>query len=545
MKRLTALLSAAVLLFLSGCSGISNIKSGLVEISGFDSGIPSFISADFNGDTLMLFAPESIDESEDYEADTEINFYLYLVNAKTARLTDKKLLTEFSAESVSGAEYTDDGNIMIYDEYNEKSFIYDSNLNFIEERDYTPDDINMLGSDNALVDDFFSKYDFAARYFSDYSQGALFNAFAFYDDNDNLYFTDEDFDDVIAGYDKTILTADYSDSRSTDFGIYDFGTNTCINTVSTPEYGENDIVTPTVGAINAQHAFVSVSVYSSDNETDSNKAYIWNYNSDAKNTSFDVDCLNNTDIDNKNSSIIDDLKNKYGINIFIDKYMDEFYIPTTVDEITQTEDGGLVMGAQPLRVYYILTQLQAFLTYFPDGFVSEMYTDYINSDNDHNGFDIYIVKEIKGDSAAFANGWDKNALITFATDEFNFDQLAHEFMHIIDFRIFDYYESIDSNFDEEWFSFVPDNFIYGDESNEYTEEDSQYFIDYYAMTSQYEDRAELFMRLFSDTDSDTSPDWYTGRMKDKTDFLCRAIKESYPSVQNADNIYWEKWIKES
>lgn len=372
----------------------------------------------------------------------------------------------------------------------------------------------------------------------------MINAFAFYDDNNNLYFTDTNMDDIVAGYDRKILSADYTNNSSISFSVYDFNNNICINTASTPVYGENNDVSasPVVCAVNDKCAFVSVFVYSNKYESETNMVYVWHYNSNAENTPFNVDRLNNDGIKNKNSLIADELKKEYGINICIDKKEDESYIPSAADEISQIDDSDLVLGAVPLKVYFILTQLQAFLTYFPDGFVTEMYTNYINSDNNHDGFDIYIVKEIKDDSAAFANGWGNIAIITFATDEFIFDHLAHEFMHIIEFRIFDYYESIGSSFDDEWNTFVPAGFSYYSDYNEYNDDTAEYFISAYAMTDQYEDRAELFMRLFSDAYYNTVPDWYTGKMKTKTDCLCKAIRNAYPSVKNMDNVYWEKHI---
>lgn len=124
-----------MVLFLNGCSGIdlavntmSEMKPGLIEISRMNDSNLTYISADFYGDNLMIFAADSI-------ADDEYSYYLYLVDYETAEVTDKKQLTEFSMESISGAEYTDDGSIIIYDEYNKKSAVYDSSLHFIEEMD--------------------------------------------------------------------------------------------------------------------------------------------------------------------------------------------------------------------------------------------------------------------------------------------------------------------------------------------------------------------------------------------------------------------------
>jgi hypothetical protein len=179
----------------------------------------------------------------------------------------------------------------------------------------------------------------------------------------------------------------------------------------------------------------------------------------------------------------------------------------------------------------------------PDNFTYEMFGDYINSENASKGFDINIIKNIKGNSAAFAFT-DESLHIFFATDEFDISQIPHEYMHLIDDRIYDYYSTVEvngekfyNNFDLLWSEYNPDNFVY-DFDQDY---DSKYFVSFYSMTNCLEDRAETFMYLCCDS---FGSDWYKDNepLKKKADFLIKSIYDAFPSAQKADNLLWTKNI---
>jgi hypothetical protein len=165
-------------------------------------------------------------------------------------------------------------------------------------------------------------------------------------------------------------------------------------------------------------------------------------------------------------------------------------------------------------------------------------------ENNHNGFDINIVKNIKGSAAAYAGGSSNNHMhIVFATEEFALSQIPHEFMHLIDNRIYDYYaynatDAFSDGFDDLWMNLNKDGFVYDDDADY----DGNYFVSYYAMTNWLEDRAETFMYL---CDESYGTDWYTSNkyLKKKADFLIDAIRLAFPSVQKADSVYWTRNIK--
>ena len=129
---------------------------------------------------------------------------------------------------------------------------------------------------------------------------------------------------------------------------------------------------------------------------------------------------------------------------------------------------------------------------------------------------------------------------TPATDEFSASTVPHEFMHLIERRIFAWYESVGESFWDAWDALNPEGFDYYDGEDKW-ELVGDWFVSSYAMTDSMEDRAETFMEVFTAQTPLEECFWYQegSHVPAKVAFLREAIRRSYPSVQAVEQAYWE------
>ena len=122
-------------------------------------------------------------------------------------------------------------------------------------------------------------------------------------------------------------------------------------------------------------------------------------------------------------------------------------------------------------------------------------------------------------------------------------------MHILEARIDNYYiNETDEIFWEKWYSLNPEGFDYTGYDNEYSLEFEDFedsFVSSYSLTTDCEDRAEIFSRLFT-YDENELPYWfkYGNKLSVKAIFLCEAIRAAYPSMKNLPAQQWEKPIRQ-
>ena len=239
----------------------------------------------------------------------------------------------------------------------------------------------------------------------------------------------------------------------------------------------------------------------------------------------------------KNLSLRDEIFKEYEISLHLDEAPPSDFTPWDDSDPENPVPTTCITGASKLEQYRILLALKGFLSKLPAGFTHEMYTDYPSGGSMHESFDIYVVKEIPGSAAAFASGFSQEEfLICFATDEFSDSFLPHEFMHLIECRIHDLRDETGLSFWDEWDSFNPAGYQYGNDDFR-----SDWFVTWYATTSSMEDRADTFMNIWlnSKLPPEERDNDIPFRIREKMRILIDAIRTAYPSVEAAGKAFWE------
>ena len=602
MKKILSIMLAASIVFLSGCSAVFAPKGGLIEITGLEehtqyistavkgekhwvllAGV--FIPDEEESETPSEAEPEadvpeeeteepeqaeeetSVEEAEQSEQDSEQEEYyegeegpagefyytLNLVSPKSGRVLRSKAIKDCPLEDVFGMKPDENGNIMLYDDYHHQKVTYSMDFEQLGEVEkYTAVTAEERFKDNALVTGSFSTYDsFAHNYIEFYGKDRI-NCFAFPDEKDCLYFADAERFSPSCGDGKRVLGNMIEDDYSTSgkLRVYDFSSNLIVGESQLPSFGKNKTVYFTQGVLQGDSAFVAVE--EGDMEEKQNQEspfyahyYVWNYTTDFQPVAFTSKRMTAQKLKDSNKLFCEEIKNDYGIDVHLNE----------ANEETKNEDEvyALELTAPDYSLYETLTGIRAFFALFPEGFVKESYSNMEHKEIE--GFDIFIGERVKGYPSAYANSYGDRYYIALATESFNSETLAHEYMHILDGRLDDYYW--EEGIDEMWDQYLPDDFEYmgyedADESEwdeEAAESFQEYFATRYGMSAATEDRADTFASLFEsgayENQKPEAPYWYESFKvpAKKAVLLCQMLRKAFPSLKNAPAQVWEKSIE--
>ncbi len=535
MKNAKALISiflAAAIIFVSGCSNAPSVNendtkdntkltstdiatkyAGLTEIKNLFAEKAYPLSVDISGDNILIFSTKL--------TDNDLNiYYLVLYNLKEEKIILKKSLTDSKQMEINDACFYDKDKIAVIDVNREKGIIYDFNFNKIDEVEYkyySGEELEEKAKKSPFVNGSFGYYD---DYTADYEN--KMKICVFYDNPQYAFVDRTDSDQILDSFGKIMLCVKYeSNGKSLDFSVNDYEKAICINKVKT-EVTEQDVyVNPAVAALNDKYVCVICEYSNSKGEEPLYIPYIWEYSAEPVNSCIDVRAMTEEDFGRENNSLIDDIKNKYTINVYVDKKIDY-------------SDYEISYGVKPLDLYLLLNQLNDGLAVFPDNFITEMYSDL---DGDYD-FNINIVKDIGDSIDAFAFAFE-HFDITFATEGFTKNIVYHEMMHLIYERINNYYNDRGENFYALWEE-LNDGIEYNPDAEEVN---NDYFVSNYAMTNADEDMAETFQFLCETNENDEMPDWLKSETANKKAvFLCKTIRKVFPSVSSIERAYWEKYI---
>lgn len=224
-----------------------------------------------------------------------------------------------------------------------------------------------------------------------------------------------------------------------------------------------------------------------------------------------------------NANLRADIQSRYGITV---KYGSET-TGYTVSGLTTTQ---LI---DTNKITQVLQELNNNLATYPAGFFQEM---------KKNGYTltIYLIKRYStANVTGITDSTSKNVQISIATDYSFAESFHHELYHFIEKYIF--YKGARYT---TWNNLNPTNFQYGTANNSLsynvTYSSSAYFVNNYAQTDEYEDRASTFEYMTAKAEASClqtgTPIWL------KAKYIASQIEAIYQSVNPNTTEYWERYI---
>ena len=553
MKKAFAFLLVLSMIFLIGCSSApiqpettteaEREPSGFVEMNIDEEYLSNAFSVQSKGNLIMFLTTLWIDEEnnpvtpkneEDSENYTDAS-YLMIYDAKEQRLIKKHLITECPFNDIWGCEFSDDNKIVLYNDNQWKNAVYDMNMNFIEVTDREQYDFR----DDAKKSPFYS--DGRCTINDGYAKYEGFSK------DQYIYFTAEPETLYVRSFEKYTYVCDFykpkklvmneclNENLSITYSIADYKNGIQLNSAVLSAQALNyDCITSSANVIGDTYACVIV-FYSDEIDPDNNhtvKAYSWYYNDERNHEKISVNAYNFDAFKSRCEQKITDLKEKYGIEVYINQVHDGI--------AEMAESNGEI---DHLALFEDLDTIREFLESLPAGMVKEIYSGFESLD-DRKGIRIDIVSDITIDASAFAQSFSDPMEICFTFSTVSTINVAHEFMHLFDARIDDYMggsEKYSFGLYDEWVKFNEGFESKDSDSKEEYEYDESQFISMYSATNDTEDRAEIFSILYVNAD-DGIPQLENEVIKNKAVLLCRLIREAFPSCKNAENLIWEKQL---
>lgn len=228
-------------------------------------------------------------------------------------------------------------------------------------------------------------------------------------------------------------------------------------------------------------------------------------------------------IETTNDNLRKSIENAYGITV---KYGIETngYTVAGLSTIRLTDSN---------RINQLLNELNNNLALYPNGFFNETkqagYT-----------LTIYLIKQYsQANVTGITDSTTKNILISLATDYSFTESLHHEIYHYIE----KYMYAKGANYTT-WNTLNPVGFNYGNTNNSYsyvsTGNINASFVNNYAQTDQYEDRASTFEYMMDDTEAGClqtgTPIWK------KAKYISEQIDAVFQTVSPNVLEYWERYV---
>ena len=214
----------------------------------------------------------------------------------------------------------------------------------------------------------------------------------------------------------------------------------------------------------------------------------------------------------------------------------------------------------PLLIHLALLATQKTVEEFPQGMFEEMRTD------DKGYLELYLTGPLSptgsnslSHALGFANTAGPNHIVALSIHSLQEPHsfrgtMAHEFMHIMEYRISKHCTEMQLPYLPYWNRFTPiDNaYFYSytdDNGKEYhdlaytvggvSSPEEAFFLDPYSRTYPKEDRARIFEHLCLGKHSPFQESLKTGPLAQKAQYLCAMLRECFPSCQNAEYLPWE------
>ena len=228
-------------------------------------------------------------------------------------------------------------------------------------------------------------------------------------------------------------------------------------------------------------------------------------------------------IDTTNNDLRNSIQNRYGITVRYGAETNGYTV------------GGLssIMLSDANRINEVLNSLNYNLSLYPSGFFQE------TKQGDYS-LTIYLLKRYSQENVTgITDSTTKNVVISLATDYSFVESLHHELYHYIEKYMF--YRG--ANYTT-WNSLNPVGFNYGKTNTaiSYVNTKDPYasFVNIYAQTDEYEDRASTFEYMMSPSEASCLVTGTTIWKKAK--YMCEQIDAVFQSVSPSVTEYWERYI---
>ncbi len=230
-----------------------------------------------------------------------------------------------------------------------------------------------------------------------------------------------------------------------------------------------------------------------------------------------------TTIDDSNNALRNQIENTYNIEV-------KYGVETNGYSV-----GGLstVMLTDKNRINSLLYELNYNLSLYPQGFFNE-----INTKN--YKLSIYLLKRYSQNNVTgITDSSSKHVIISLATDYSYVESLHHEIYHYIE----KYMYEKGANYTT-WNSLNPNGFNYGNINQGYsfksTNNLNSYFVNDYAQTDPYEDRASTFEYMMASNEASCLQTGTTIWKKAK--YMCEQIDAVFQTVSPNITEYWERFV---
>lgn len=224
-----------------------------------------------------------------------------------------------------------------------------------------------------------------------------------------------------------------------------------------------------------------------------------------------------------NAEIRANIQSRYGITV---KYGSETAGYTVSGLTTQpmTDD---------TKINQVLNELNNNLAIYPNGFFQEM-------KNNSYTLTLYLIKRYSMNNVTgITDSTSKNVVISIATDYSFAESLHHEVYHFIEKYLF--YKGARYT---TWNTLNPNDFKYGSSNNKLsyniTYSPTSYFVNNYAQTDEYEDRASTFEYMTATSEASClqtgTPIWL------KSKYISEQIEAVFQTVSPQVTEYWERYV---
>ncbi len=232
---------------------------------------------------------------------------------------------------------------------------------------------------------------------------------------------------------------------------------------------------------------------------------------------------NSSDIVSENNSLRNRIQSTYSVLVRYGSETDQYRV------------GGLntIAITDPVQIHTALVNLDHCMSLYPTGFFQEI---------ESAGFHliIYLIQKYSSDNVTgVTDSSSKNIRLSIAT-EYPFDEsFHHEVYHYIDDFIYEKGGRYTT-----WNSLNPADFYYGSVNANYSYSKSlsenAFFVNDYAQTDEYEDRASTFEFMMADSKASCLN--YGSNVWLKAKFMSEQMDLYFTTVSSDTLEYWERFV---